>query len=78
MKTYGRMEAFLNPAVNGGERSALTPGYPPRGERRRRLPVSHFTAGWLGPRTDLDPVEEGKLPRSCRDWKVSSNVHPIF
>jgi hypothetical protein len=62
MKTYGREDVqshvFLTSALVGGEWSASRPGHFFPGER---VVDSHWTGGWLGPRTGLDDVERRKI-----------------
>jgi hypothetical protein len=58
MKTYGgvdvQMHIFLTSALVGGEWSASRPGcFTPGG----KSPGTHWTGGWVGPRTGLDDVE---------------------
>jgi hypothetical protein len=57
MKDYGGVDVYihviLTSAVVGGEWSASHPG--------RFTPGTHWTGGWVGPRTGLNDVEKRKF-----------------
>jgi hypothetical protein len=75
MKTYWGMEvqlhAFLTSALDGSEWSASRPD---RFTPRKRVPGTHWTGGWVGPRAVLDAVMKKKIlsPR-----RVSNPRTPI-
>jgi hypothetical protein len=48
---------FLNLALDVDEQSASCPCYFTTGER---IPSTHWTGAWVGPRAGLDAVENGK------------------
>jgi len=45
------LHAFLNPALDGGERSASHPGL---STPRERAPGTHWIGGWVGHRAVID------------------------
>jgi hypothetical protein len=66
MKAYGGVDVlihvFLTSALVGDERLVSRRGSFTPGER---APGTHWTGGWVGPRTGLDDVEKRKfLPLS--------------
>jgi hypothetical protein len=62
MKAYEEVDVlihiFLTSALAGGEWSASRPCRFTSGER---VPNTHWTGGWVGPRTGLDDVEKRKF-----------------
>jgi hypothetical protein len=55
MKTYGGVDIFLTSVLVGSEWSA---SYPSHFTPRERVSGTHWTGGWVGPRTSLDNVEK--------------------
>jgi len=56
------LHAFLTPALDEGEWSASLPGqFAPR----VRIPGTHRTGGWMGPRVGLDAVARRKKSHHC-------------
>jgi hypothetical protein len=68
MKMYWGLEvqfhAFLTSALDGGEWSASRPG---RFTLRERAPGTHWTRGWMCPRTSLYTMAKRKIPTPCRE-----------
>jgi hypothetical protein len=75
MKAYGKVDVlihvFLTLALAAGEWSTsrldrFTPG--------ERVPYTHLTGDWVGPRSDLDYMKKNPY----RDWNAdSSAVQPL-
>jgi hypothetical protein len=57
-------------ALDGCEWSASCTG---RFTRRERVPGTHWTGGWVGPRTGLDAVVKRKIP--CQDSNPRSSSY---
>jgi hypothetical protein len=54
----------LTSALDGGEWSASRLG---RFTSRDRVPGTHSTGGWVGPRASLDAVAKRKISSRCRE-----------
>jgi hypothetical protein len=69
---------FLTSALDGGEWSASRPG---RFTPREIASGNHWTGGWVGPRADLEAVENRKIKISCscqgmsKDSVIRSVMH---
>jgi hypothetical protein len=63
--------SFTTSALDGasGQRHARAVLY-----RRRKDPGTHYTGGWVGPRTGLDTKVRGKLSCLCRGSNLARPV----
>jgi hypothetical protein len=77
MKTYGRSSSIAPPlltlALNVDQQSALCSRYFTTGER---VPSTHWTQGWVGPKAGLDAVENGKNLLPLLGTESQFNGHP--
>jgi hypothetical protein len=73
---------FLTSVLHGGEWSASRPV---RTLPREKIPGTHCTGGWVGPRAGLDTEVRGDILCPCRESKpdrsvvqsvVNSSLHP--
>jgi hypothetical protein len=75
MKAYWGVEVSsthsLTAALDGGEWSALRSG---RVTPMKRVPGTHWTGVWVGPRAVLDAVVKRKIPSPPRE---SNHRNPI-
>jgi hypothetical protein len=65
----------LTSALDGGEWSASRPR---RFTPRERVPGTHWTGGWVGPRAVLDAVVKRKIPSPRRESKPRVTILFLF
>jgi hypothetical protein len=76
MKTYGGSSSIAPPiltlALDVDQLSASCPATLPL----ERVPSTHWTGGWVGPKAGLDAVENRKNPLHLLGTKPQFNGHP--
>jgi hypothetical protein len=65
---------FLTSALDGGERSALSPG---RFITREGTPGTHWIGGCVDPRAGLDTVEKRKTSWPCQESNSGREAHSL-